>query len=209
MLKCFFQRAVLHLTSLNDATTLKSVLEWATNNEIKLIWDDDKDKCGSRVRKNPLLISVQQGYTQCTELLFRHGYRIPMLNVDGKTAHDCSIEEWDCQVKGTIDKDPAKRTEAQKEVVRQKRIEKKPEKEEDQVERLLEFRAYTRPEYLSLIFTDNVRSKDIKDITEDSEEAITDFQKLDPLRKALDMAEQADNFSSAFQEITELKKHYA
>ena len=73
----FFQRAVLHLTSLNDATTLKSVLEWATNNEIKLIWDDDKDICGSRVRKNPLLISAQQGYTQCTELLYRLGYRIP------------------------------------------------------------------------------------------------------------------------------------
>ena len=74
------------------------------------------------------------------------------------------------------------------------------------MERLLEFRAYTRPEYLSLIFTDNVRSEDIKDI---NEEAITEFQKLDPLRRALDMAEEAENFSSEFQEITELKKHYA
>ena len=190
---------------MNDATTLKSVLEWATNNEVKLIWDDDKDICGSSVRKNPLLISAQQGYTQCTELLYRHGYRIPMISVDGKTAHDCSKEEWDCQVKGTIDKDPAKRTEAQKEVVRQKRIEKKPD-DEDQVERLLEFRAYTRPEYLSLIFTDNVTSGEIEDITEGT---IAEFQKLDPLRRALDMAEQAENFSSEFQEITELKKHYA
>ena len=41
--------------------------------------DDDKDICESRVRKNPLVISAQQGYTQCTELLYRHGYRIPML----------------------------------------------------------------------------------------------------------------------------------
>ena len=88
----------------------------------------------------------------------------PMINVDGKTAHECSKEEWDCQVKGTIDKDPAKRTEAQKEVVRQKRIEKKPE-DEDQVERLLEFRVYTRPEYLSLIFTNNVRSEEIENIS--------------------------------------------
>ena len=149
---------------MNNATALKSVLESATNNEIKLIWDDDKDICGSRVRKNPLLISAQQGYTQCTELLYRHGYRIPMLNVNGKTEQDCSKEEWDCVDKGTINKDPAKRTEAQKEVVRKKRIEKKPE-DEDQVERLLEFRAYTRPEYLSLIFTNNVRSEEIENIS--------------------------------------------
>ena len=191
---------------------------------MKLIWDDDtsdddtsdddtsddtKDIFGSRVGKNPLMISAQQGYTQCTELLYRHGYRIPMLIVDGKTAQDCSKEEWDCVVEETINKDPALRTEAQKEVVRQKRIEKKPEKEEDQVERLLEFRAYTRPEYLSLIFTDNVKLQDIKDITEDSQEALADFQKLDPLRKAIDMAEQAEDFSSEFKEITELKKHYA
>ena len=76
------------------------------------------------------------------------------------------------------------------------------ERKKRKVERLLEFRAHRRPDYLSLIFTDNVRSKDIKDITEDSKEAISNFQKLDPLTKALDMAEQADNFSSAFQEIT-------
>ena len=189
---------------MNDATTLKSVLEWATNNEIKLIWndnttDDHNDICESRVRKNPLMISAQQGYTKCTELLYRHGYRIPMLNVEG------SKEEKECIVEETINPDPAKRTEAQKEVVRQKTIEKKPG-EEDQVERLLEFRAYTRPEYLSLIFTDNVKSEEIEDITE---EAIADFQKLDPLRRALDMADTAEFFSSEFLEITELKEHYA
>ena len=40
-------------------------------------------------------------------------------------------------------------------------------------------------------------------------EAIANFQKLDPLRKALDITEHAENFSSEFQEITELQKHYA
>ena len=96
-----------------------------------------------------------------------------MINVDFKTAQDCSKEELDCPVKGTINKDSAKRKEAEKEVVRQKRIKKKPG-DEDQVERLLKFRAYTTPEYLLLIFTNNVSSENIKDITE---EAIDECQK--------------------------------
>ena len=151
------------------------------------------------------MISAQQGYTKCTELLYRHGYRIPMLNFESKTAQDCSKGEFDRQVQGTVNKDLPEKTEAEKEVIRQMMIKENPG-DEDQVDKMLEFRAYTSPEYMSLMFTENVSSKVLENIKDG---AVAKFQDFDPLRKALDMANQAESFGSQFQETTELGKHYA
>ena len=67
------------------------------------------------------------------------------------------------------------------------------------------FKAYTRPHYLSLAFTEDIRI----DQPVIREEDIRDLEKLDPLRRAFDLAERAESFKSDFKGISELKNNYA
>jgi len=78
-----FQFAVLQLTCNNDPETLEKVLSWGAADYVE-------NENGSRPYKssveervinieNPILWSVQQGYTQCTKLLHQHGFRIPQI----------------------------------------------------------------------------------------------------------------------------------
>merc|ERR1711902_209279 len=78
-----FQFAVLQLTCNNDPETLEKVLSWGAADYVE-------NENGSRPYKssvkegvinveNPILWSVQQGYTQCTKILHQHGFRIPQI----------------------------------------------------------------------------------------------------------------------------------
>ena len=68
------------------------------------------------------------------------------------------------------------------------------------------FKAYTRPHYLSLAFTEEERISDDHNIDDDD---IEDLQLLDPLRRAFDLAEEAENFNSSFTGMSDFKKHYS
>ena len=74
-----------------------------------------------------------------------------------------------------------------------------------QVDKFLAFKAYTRPHYLSLAFTEDTRI----DQRVIREKDINDLEKLDPLRRAFDLAERAESFKSDFKGISELKNNYA
>ena len=68
------------------------------------------------------------------------------------------------------------------------------------------FKAYTRPHYLSLAFTEEERISDILPI---DDKDIKDLQLLDPLRRAFELAEEGENFSSNFTGMSNFRKHYA
>ena len=77
------------MTCNNDPETLGKVLNWGEEeSRIAIRWDDqiedprlDKSTGTKREIKdeNPILLSAQQGYTQCTRLLHQHGFRIPQI----------------------------------------------------------------------------------------------------------------------------------
>ena len=75
-----------------------------------------------------------------------------------------------------------------------------------QIAKFLAFKAYTRPHYLTLAFTEEERISDDHDIGDDD---IKDLQLLDPLRRAFDLAEEAENFNSSFTGMSDFKKHYS
>lgn len=183
-----FQLAVLQLTCNNDPETLEKVLSWgAEEGRIAIRWDQVEDENGSRPDKrsvkkkvineeNPILWSAQQGYTQCTKLLHQHGFRIP-------------------QIRGGAV------LEGEKEAVRQKEVMKDPG-DDDHVAKYLTFDAYASPHYLSLGFTEDPRI-DNPDIRP---EDLQDLDRLDPLRRAFQLAEKAEEFQS---DSSELAKNFA
>ena len=67
------------------------------------------------------------------------------------------------------------------------------------------FKAYTRPHYLSLAFTEDERI----DQPVIRERDIRDLEKLDPPRRAFDLAERAESFKSDFKGMSDLKNNYA
>ena len=141
----------------------------------EVTWDDKKSD------PNPVLVSSQQNYLQCTKLLHKHGYRIP-------------------QIRGEATMEGAQ------EMLRMENVSEEPQmEEEDHVEKFLAFQAYTKPHYLSLAFIEEDRI-DIPDI---SDEDLKDFEKLDPLKRAFDLAELADNLSVEIKGMSELKGSYS
>merc|ERR1712130_249109 len=180
-----FQFAILQLTCNNDPETLGKVLNWGEEeSRITIRWEQTEDpkldKSGGRKREikneNPILLSTQQGYTQCTKLLHQHGFRIP-------------------QIRGRAI------SEREKEAVRQKEVMKDPG-DDDHVAKYLTFDAYASPHYLSLGFTEDPRIDDPDIGLED----LQDLDKLDPLRRAFQLAEKAEEFQS---DASELAKSFA
>ena len=169
-----FQYAVLQLTCNNDAHTLESILDWGAEMGFEVTWDDKKSD------PNPVLVSSQQNYLQCTKLLHKHGYRIPQIRGDATM-------------------------EGAQEMLRMENVSEEPQmEEEDHVEKFLAFQAYTKPHYLSLAFTEEERIDD-PDI---SDEDLKDLEQLDPLKRAFDLAELADNLSVDIKGMSELKGSY-
>merc|ERR1712038_394561 len=78
-----FQFAVLQLTCNNDPENLEKVLSWGAADYIENENSSRPYKSSVEERviniENPILWSVQQGYTQCTKLLHQHGFRIPQI----------------------------------------------------------------------------------------------------------------------------------
>ena len=130
---------------------------------------------------NPVMVASQQNYLQCTKLLHRYGYRIPQIRGDAFA-------------------------EGVQEMLRMEHVSEEPHMdEEDHVEKFLAFQAYTKPHYLSLAFTeeDRIDNPDISD------EDLKDLEKLDPLKRAFDLAELADNLSVEIKGMSELKGSYS
>merc|ERR1712203_569965 len=98
-----FQFAVLQLTCNNDPENLEKVLSWGAADYVENENSSRPDKSSVEERviniENPILWSVQQGYTQCTKLLHQHGFRIPqirgeaVLEVDKEVVKDPSDGE--------------------------------------------------------------------------------------------------------------------
>ena len=161
--------------------------------------------------RNPIMISSQQGYTACTELLYDFGFRIPQIRI--KPAPPLSVESivrptlgWP---KDDQEGEQKMQLKGEEEMVRQDKI-MEPPGEEDQVEKLLAFKAYSKPHYLSLAFAKETRIKEFPDVEDKNieDDIRVDLQKLDPLRRALDLAEKADTFSTEFKGLSELKNNY-
>ena len=173
------------MTCNNDPETLEKVLSWgAAEGRIAIRWDHledeklEKKSVKKRVinNENPILWSAQQGYTQCTKILHQHGFRIP-------------------QIRGGAV------LEGEKEALRQKEV-MKDHGDDDHVAQYLTFDAYASPHYLSLGFTNDPRIDD-PDI---GPEDLKDLDRLDPLRRAFQLAEKAEEFQ---EETSELAKNFA
>ena len=182
------QFAVLQLTCNNDPETLEKVLSWGTEEgKIAIRWDQveeerpDKSSVKKRVinDENPILWSAQQGYTQCTKLLHRRGFRIPQIRGEAVL-------------------------EGEKEAVREKEVMKDPG-DDDHVAKYLTFDAYAAPHYLSLGFTEDPRI-DNPDL---GPEDLRDLDRLDPLRRAFHLAEKAEEFETETLGASELAKNFA
>ena len=177
------------MTCNNDPETLGSVFNWGKEEGRRAIrWNQIEDpgldiKSSDRKREikdeNPIFLSAQQGYTQCTKLLHQHGFRIP-------------------QIRGGAV------LEGEREAPRQKEVMKDPG-DDDHVAKYLTFDAYASPNYLSLGFTEDPRIDD-PDI---GPEDLRDLERLDLLRRAFQLAEKAEEFQTTRLGASELAKNFA
>ena len=146
-----------------------------------------EEDVGEKRKENPIMISSQHGHPICTEYLYEYGYRIPQISKESENRRQTVKERVDPE-RERFDKVVAR-----------------PGKGEDQVERLMLFKAYADPLYFSLPLTqedgleipDEMRKKDIEA-----------FLEIDPLRRAFDLADQAERFTSSLYGMTELKADY-
>ena len=246
---CMYQDAVVHLTCNNDHETLESVLDWGRQQEEKtterthygIEWKEpeespedgnqDEEKglpaeannpqSTKNEKRNPIMIASQQGFTVCTTLLFRYGYRIPQMTpsqltekqrvkLHARTRSDSlnekklkKLQDDKDEKRGSV---PAKkRTEGDEEEFRFNKVVANPDLKQDQVKRLMLFKAYADPHYLSLALTEQQRLNDPDEMNEDG---IWALQQLDPLRRAFDLAEKAEIFTSSIHGMSELKGDY-
>ena len=79
--------------------------------------------------------------------------------------------------------------------------------QDDAVEKLLLYKAYSNPQYLSMALSNDKRIQDLS-TTEDEKTILRDLQRIDPLRRAFDLAEGAEQLSNNIQGFSELKNSY-
>lgn len=156
------EHAILYLTIKNDSSTLRFVLEKCTPEGGTSVLEE-KENSLLNEKENPLLNSVTLGHHSCSKLLYSKGYRIPRRKGMEKEKRE-GEEEMD-RYNSVI----------------------QPPGEEDQVEKMMIFKAYTDPHHLTLAL-------DAVDAIEGGEDDIMDLQKLDPLRRAFDLAEVAEQY---------------
>ena len=177
----------MYLTSKNDYKTLELVLKSDAAKQHRANWKDNNED--GEEKNNPILVSVQQDYKKCTKLLYQHGFRIPQTLQDtGDTTFPGEDEE-----------------------VRYERV-TNPSSQKDQVQKLMVFKAYANPFYISLAFSEDTRLQPMdkmgaaEDLLED--DVIKDLQRLDPLRRTLSLAEKAESLSNNLDGMNELKYEY-
>ena len=206
---------MLQLTCNNDHNTLKAVLEYGEEIDgLGPIWEPSKSTDRAKKydienaakkeketikneikqlrKKNPIMISSQNGYDICTELLYKFGYRIPQHKPE-----DTGVMEGEQE-------------KSRQEIVM------KPPCHEDAVEKLLLYKAYCDSQHLSLALTEysHEETNNIEDLFEeaDSKEKLKtilkDLQQVDPLRRGFDLAEEAEQLFSHVQGFSELKNSY-
>ena len=165
-------------------------------------------------KRNPVMISAQQGFTACTSLLYQYGFRIPQIKFEPKEMKDRvelhertrSKSKNEKMLKELQDSAAHKKvTEGDEEEFRFKHVVTNPDMKEDQVKRLLLFKAYADPHYLSLATLGQQR---LNDPDEMSAKEIWALQQLDPLRRAFDLAEKAERFTTTIHGMSELKGDY-
>ena len=153
-------------------------------------------------KQNPIMISSQNNYDMCTQALYSAGYRIPQKKgkIDGKDGGDQKLEGYE-------------------ERSRQQIVMELPN-QDDAVEKLLLYKAYSNPRYLSMALENDQTIEDLsKGLTDDkrTEEPkkekdkktiLGDLQRIDPLRRAFDLAEEAEQRSNNVQGFSELKNSY-
>ena len=155
-------------------------------------------------KQNPIMISSQNNYDICTQLLFSAGYRIPQNKLErerdmGETEEDKILEGF-------------------KEKSRQKIVMALPN-QDDAVEKLLLYKAYSNPQYLSMALSNDKSiedlsmaqtndSRDQEEKNEKDKKILRDLQRIDPLRRAFDLAEEAEKLSNNIQGFSELKSSY-
>ena len=144
-----------------------------------MVWDGQEKGAGKR---NPLMIASEHDHEACTKLLYNYGYRIPL-------------------VRGQGDSEGTQEVERSNEILLQLK-----DAHNDQVKAFLAFKAYCQPHYLALAFTEDERIQD-DDKSVISEDVLLDLEKLDPLRRAFELAEQAENYVEA-NGAGFLKKHF-
>lgn len=178
----------MYLTSKNDYKTLEFVLNSDAAKERRADWKDNNED--SEEKNNPILVSVQQDYKKCTKLLYQNGYRIP------QTLQDTGDNSFP----------------GEDELVRYARV-TNPSSSKDQVQKLMVFKAYANPFYISLAFSEDTRLQLIdkmgaaEDLLDD--DIIKDLQRLDPLRRTLNLAEKAESLSNNLDGMNELKYEYS
>ena len=192
-------------------------IEWEEEGEENNLTEKELRSQNERNEKrNPIMISSQQGFTTCTTLLYKYGYRIPQipreLNDEKlKSLRDRtrSQRRKPTSQKDKTDNKPKERkesTEGDREEFRfRERIVTTPSSKEDQVKKLMLFKAYADPHYLSLAFTNHELLSHNDNLKKDE---ITELQQLDPLRRAFDLAEKAEIFTSSIHGMSELKNDY-
>merc|ERR1719500_2165600 len=212
-----FQLAVLKLTCNNDADTLGAVLDYGKEKKLDVQWtevDEGKKKSQDfeewlkeEGRRNPIMVASEQGFLQCTKQLYKFGFRIP------------NIPTSDTALPGEQEKFRSK-------------LVIKNQGEDDQVSKFLAMQAYAKPHYIALGLTeddlidtdiedpekilqiDNIPEKilqDLKKLDEDipiPEKILQDLEKLDPLRRALTIAEEAENLNATAGRASNLNCDY-
>ena len=157
-----------------------------TNSDEESAVEAEEDD-GEKRKENPIMISSQHGHSICTQHLYEYGYRIPQISRESKNRRQT--------VKGRLEGED----------VRFEKVMAYPSGKEDQVERLMLFKAYADPQHLSLPLTQE-EGLEIPD--EQKRTKIQALQKIDPLRRAFDLADQAERFTSGLYGMAELKANY-
>ena len=165
------------------------LLNSETSKQRRANWKDNNEYFDGEEKNNPILVSVQHDYKRCTKLLYQNGYRIPQtLRDTGENYFPGDDEEE-----------------------RYERV-TNPPSQRDRVQKLMVFKAFANPFYISLAFSEDTRLQlmDKMGIAEDllDDDIIKDLQKLDPLRRTLKLAEKAESLSNNLDGMNELKYEY-
>ena len=187
------------------------------------------------VGRNPILFSVLLHHPECTELLHQFGYRIPQKVVEAGREGEQEVLRQKSISRAATNSHVCSLNLIKMAMSFFQNLFAVSAKE-NQVQTVLDFKGYTDPNYLSIAFTKKVASLmenerwtslveqkegikfeeegglELERVTSenflDFDSELEDLQKLDPLRKAFDLAATAEDFTNNFQGIVELKKNY-
>jgi hypothetical protein len=189
---------VLQVTLHNDPDSLEAVLDWGRGRGLANKWGPGAARA---FEKNPIVLSCLEGYTLCTERLFRAGYRVALHPEDRRRVEGAL--QWALPVASQIQvlraESMAGNQRTQQNHRWASRIHKRVDikTSDDPVERFLLFKAFASPHYLSVAFTE-------------ANMTINELKMSDPLRKAFVLSQYSkflsDYFPEHMEEYTEIRE---